>query len=313
MPDSSAFSSIGVAIPQSTTAALDIAALRRYLQRADALGFDSLWVAEQMFGPGPRLDALSLLTYAAALTTRPQLVAGIVLSALRSPVLLAKAVSTLDHLSGGRAVLGVGLGGDTSVYPALGYPSEGRGQRFDAGLRLIKRLWSEVSVTDENEFWTIRDQMMEPKPLQKPHVPLWFGGSNPKALSRAVNLGSGWIGAGAAPPARFAEEYALLQRTLEEAGRDPGGFVVAKRLYVAVDRDRARALTRAQAWFSSTYHGRDPSAVEQICVIGSAEECAENIRRVAQGRATHLALSAIYDEAEQLEVFGSDLLPLLRN
>ena len=312
MPGSPVFSSIGVSIPQSTEAALDISALRRYLNRAETLGFDSLWVAEQMFGPGPRLDALSLLTYAAALTSRPKLVAGILLSALRSPVLLAKAVATLDHLSGGRAVLGVGLGGDASVYPALGMPAEGRGQRFDAGLRLLKRLWTETSITEENEFWSIRDQMLEPKPLQTPHPPLWFGGSNPKALGRAARLGNGWIGAGAAPAARFAEEHALLQSALQEAGRDPAGFVVAKRLYVAVARDRQRALIRAREWFSSTYHGRDPSAVEQICIIGSAEECADAIRRAAEGRATHLALSAVYDEAEQLEAFGEDLLPLLR-
>lgn len=313
MASSPAFTSIGVSIPQSTPAALNIPALRGYLERAEALGFDSLWVAEQMFGPGPRLDAQSLLTYAAAVTSRPRLVAGILLTALRSPVLLAKSMATLDHLSGGRAVLGVGLGGDASVYPALGLPAEGRGNRFDAGLRLLKRLWTEPQVTDVNEFWTIEEQMLEPKPVQSPHVPIWFGGSNPKALARAARMGSGWIGAGAAPPDRFAQEHELLLRALDEAGRDPADFVVAKRLYVAVDADRARATARAREWFASTYHGRDPSAVEQICVIGSAPECADAIRRIAQGKATHLALSAIYDEAEQLDVFGETLLPLLRN
>lgn len=313
MPDQPAFPAIGVAIPQSTTAALDVGALRRYLQRADTLGFDSLWVTEQMFGPGPRLDALSLLTYAAALTTRPQLVAGILLSALRSPVLLAKASSTLDHLSSGRVVIGVGQGGDASVYPALGVPAEGRGQRFNAGLRLLKRLWTEQRITDENEYWTIHDQMLEPKPLQQPHPPLWFGGSNPKALRRAVELGNGWIGAGAAPAARFIEEHELVLRALDTAGRDPGNFTIAKRLYVAVDENRENALQRARVWFSTTYHGRDPSAVEEICIIGTPDECADSIRRMAQGRASHLALSAIYDEAEQMEVFGETLLPRLRN
>ncbi len=313
MSSTPVFPSIGVAIPQSTRAALDVVGLRRYLQRADALGFDSLWVTEQMFGPGPRLDPLALLSYAAAVTERPRLVAGILLSALRSPVLLAKAVTALDHLSGGRAVLGVGLGGDASVYPALGMPEQGRGQRFEAGLQLLKRLWTEPRISETNAFWTIEDQMLEPKPLQRPHPPLWFGGSNPKALARAVALGDGWIGAGAAPPARFADEHAQLLRTLESVGRDPAGFTVAKRLYVAVDADRERALRRAREWYMTTYHGRDPAAVENICIIGSPEACADAIRRVAGGRASHLALSAVYDEAEQLEVFGTALLPLLRS
>lgn len=312
MSSAPVFESIGVAIPQSTNAALDIGALRRYLQRAEALGFDSLWVTEQMFGPGPRLDALSLLTYAAALTSRPRLIAGILLSALRSPVLLAKSTATLDRLSGGRVVLGVGQGGDASVYPAIGVPAEGRGARFDAGLRLLKRLWTEKRISDENAFWTIRDQMLEPKPLQRPHPPLWFGGSNPRALGRAVEIGDGWIGAGAAPPARFAEEHELLLRTLAAAGRDPTGFTIAKRLYVAVG-DRARALRRAGEWFASTYHGRDPSTVQEICIIGTPDECAEAIRRVAAGRATHLALSPVHDEAEQLEIFGEALLPRLKD
>lgn len=304
---------VGVSIPQSTESALDVGRLRAYVQSAEAAGFDSLWVAEQMFGPGPRLDALGLLTWAAAITDRVELVAGILLSALRSPVLLAKSVGTLDHLSRGRVVLGVGQGGDASVYPAMGFDVAGRGQRFDAGLRLLKRLWTEERITEENSFWTIHDQMLEPKPVRKPHPPLWFGGSNPKALRRAVELGDGWIGAGAASPARFVEEHNLVVQALEEAGRDPASFSIAKRLYVAVDSDRARALGRAREWFASTYHGRDPAMADEVCVVGTPAECVDTILRIVEGRATHVALSAVFDEFEQLEVLGEKVLPSLKS
>ncbi|MBN9041428.1 MAG: LLM class flavin-dependent oxidoreductase [Rhizobiales bacterium] len=303
---------IGVSIPQSGDQVLDIARLRRFVIRAEELGFDSLWVAEQIFGPGPRLDALGLLTYAAALTSRVRLVSGILLSALRNPVLLAKSIATLDHLSGGRTVVGVGLSGDRDVYPAMGYRPEDRGKRFEAGIRLIRRAWTEPSLSDENEFWSIKEEKLEPKPLQKPHPPIWFGGSNPKALARAVALGDGWIGAGAAPPARFVVECEQLQGELQKAGRDPSTFTIAKRLYVAVSDDGALALTRARQWFSTTYHGRDPAMAGDVCIVGTPDACAEQIHRLVKGRVTHLALSPVFDEVEQLEVLGRELMPRLR-
>lgn len=303
---------VGISIPQSGEQVLDIARLRRFVTHAEAIGFDSLWVAEQIFGPGPRLDALGLLTYAAAVTSRVQLVSGILLSALRSPVLLAKSIATLDHLSGGRTVIGVGLSGDREVYPAMGYRAEDRGKRFDAGIRLMKRAWTEPSLSDESEFWSIKDQQLEPKPLQKPHPPIWFGGSNPKALARAVALGDGWIGAGAAPAARFVSEYDLLQQELGKARRDPATFTVAKRLYVAVADDAAAARARARQWFATTYHGRDTDMASEVCVIGTPDACAEQIHRLVKGRVSHLALSPVFDETEQLEILGQELLPRLR-
>lgn len=302
---------VGIAIPQTGVRALDTGRLHDYLVRADALGFDSLWVTEQMFGPGPRLDPLALLNFAAAVTTKPQLVAGIVLAALRSPVLLAKASSTLDHLSRGRAVLGVGLGGDASVYPALGYAAEGRGARFEASVRLLRRLWSEPVVTEENDYWTIQQQQLEPKPLQA-RLPLWFGGSNEKALARAAALGDGWIGAGAAPPQRFAQELALMQRSLDSIGRDRAGFTIAKRVYVAIDDDERRALAKARDWFAVTYAGRDPTMADAVCLAGPASRCADGILALAELGVDHVALGPVLDEHEQLERLGTELLPLLR-
>ena len=302
---------IGIAIPQTGARALETDRLQAYLVRADALGFDSLWVTEQMFGPGPRLDPLALLSFAAAVTTRPQLVAGIVLAALRSPVLLAKASATLDHLSRGRAVLGVGLGGDASVYPALGYAAEGRGARFEACVRLLRRLWTEAVVTEENDYWTIQQQQLEPKPLQA-RLPLWFGGANEKALARAAALGDGWIGAGAAAPQRFAQELALMQRALDAIGRDRAGFTIAKRVYVAIDPDERRAAAQARDWFAVTYAGRDPAMADAVCLCGPVSKCADAILSLVERGVDHVALGPVLDEHEQLERLGAELLPALR-
>src|SRR5207245_6742405 len=160
-----------------------------------ALGFESVCVVEQILGSIRILEPLTLLTYAAACTERIRLGCGGLRAALRSPIHLAKSVATLDQLSGGRIDLGVGLGGNPRIYPAFGLPAARRAARFDEGLRLMRRLWTEERVTLDGEFFKLQNASMEPKPVQKPHPPLWFGGHHPNALRRSVELGDGFIGA----------------------------------------------------------------------------------------------------------------------
>src|SRR2546421_466470 len=185
---------LGVAIPQTVLqGGFDVPKLRAFLARAEALGFESAWVVEQILGGIRSLEPLTLLTWAAACTERLRLAPAVLLTALRSPVHLAKALSSLDHLSGGRLTVGVGLGGNPKIYPAFGLLAARRAARFAEGLRLMKRLWTEERVTFDGEFFKLQNASMQPKPLQKPHPPLWFGGHHPNALKRAVELGDGFI------------------------------------------------------------------------------------------------------------------------
>jgi len=168
---------LGVAIPQTIlSGAFDVRGIRGFLARAEALGFESVWVVEQILGSIRSLEPLTLLTYAAACTERIRLGSAVLLTALRSPIHLAKSVATLDQLSGGRIDLGVGLGGNPRIYPAFGLPAARRAARFDEGLRVMRRLWTEERVTLDGEFFKLQNASMEPKPVQKPHPPLWSGG-----------------------------------------------------------------------------------------------------------------------------------------
>src|SRR5881396_4044576 len=178
---------LGVAIPQTIlSGAFDARAVVRFLARAEALGFQSAWVVEQILGSIRSLEPVVLLTYAAACTERLRLGTAVLLTALRSPVHLAQSLATLDHLSGGRLTVGVGLGRNPRVYPAFGLQAARRAGRLAEGLALMKRLWTDERVTFEGEFFKLQNASMEPKPLQKPHPPLWFGGHHPNALRRAV-------------------------------------------------------------------------------------------------------------------------------
>ncbi len=301
---------LAVAIPQTFLGGrVEPRRIREYLTRAEALGFESAWVVEQILGRIPSLEPVELLTYAAAITERLRLGSAVLLTALRSPVHLAKSLATLDHLSGGRVIVGVGLGGNQPLYPAFGIPTGGRAARFAESIRLMKRLWSESRVTFDGRFWTLTDAAMEPKPVQKPHPPIWFGAHHPNALRRAVELGDGFIGAGSASTAKFIDEVRTLRGLLADAGRDPATFGVGKRVYIAIDEDRARAGKRLAEWFGAFYGNAELAA--RVAVWGEPAECVERLREVVAGGARFLMLNPVFDELPQLERFASEIAPKL--
>lgn len=302
---------LGVAIPQTALqGSIRIRAIREFLARAEALGFDSAWVVEQILGSIQSLEPVEVLTYAAALTERLRLGAAVLLTALWSPVHTAKSVATLDHLSGGRLTVGVGLGGNPRIYPAFGITAERRAERFAEGVRLMKRLWTEDRVTFDGQSFKLQNASMQPKPVQKPHPPVWFGAHHPNALKRAVELGDGFIGAGSISTAKFLEEVKLLRGLLRDAGRDPTAFPVGKRVYIAVDRDRARAGQRLGEWFAAFY-GR-PELAAEVSVWGEPAECVDRLSEIVAGGAGFLMLNPVFDELEHLELFASQVAPKLQ-
>ncbi len=301
---------LGVAIPQTfADGVVDPRRIRQFLHAAESQGFHSAWVVEQILGSMASLEPVDLLAYAAAVTERMRLGSAVLLSALRTPVHLAKSLATVDQLSGGRLIVGVGLGGNTKIYPAYGLSAERRAARFEEGIRLMKRLWTEPRVTMAGEFFRLENASMAPKPAQRPHPPLWFGGHHPNALRRAVELGDGFIGAGSVSTAAFAGQVALLRPLLAEARRDPASFPVGKRVYIAADRDRARAGKRLADWFAAFY-GRAELA-EQVSVWGDVEDCVAGLRAVLDAGAGFLMLNPVFDEMEHLERFAADIAPRL--
>src|SRR5437762_3354397 len=229
----------------------DMEHIRKFALGAEALGYDSLWLQERIVGDFTMLEPVTLLSYVAAITTKLRLGTSVILLTLRNPIQLAKAYATLDCMSGGRAAIGLGLGGGHlgSHEEIFGYSREKRVTRFTEAVQVMKLLWTEPAASFHGSFWNFKDVSMEPKPIQKPHLPLWFGGHHENALRRAVKYGNGWMGAGSSSSSAFIRESAMIRQFLTEAKRDPSTFGIAKRIYLAVDDDKDRAERRLREWF----------------------------------------------------------------
>jgi len=305
------FMRFAIAIPQFfTDGEFDPAAFRAYCTRAEELGFHSLWAQETVVGPSSQLGPAETMAYAAACTERLRLGCAVFVSTLYSPAHLAKTVSTLDQLSRGRIEIGVGTGGPGRPFAAFGVDPQRYVARFTEGIALMKALWTESSVTFDGEFWQLKDAAMEPKPLQKPFPPLWFGGSGRTAVERAVRLGDGFFGAGSTPTAKFADQVQVVRGALAEAGRPTADFPIAKRVYVAVDDDAGRARTRMDAALERLY-GRRVADIEAAAVVGPPADCVRELRKVAEAGAELILFTAMSDQAGQAERLAAEVIPQL--
>jgi len=300
----------GIGAPQvHTHLPVDLEEIRRYIERAEALGFHSLWVQEQagLRAAAGALEGVSMLSYAAALTRRIRLGSAVFLINLRNPIQLAKSLASLDQLSQGRLIVGVGLGGVTRLYEAYGLSPEHRVSRFVEALTLMKKLWTEENFTFEGKFWQLKNASLAPRPFQKPHPPVWFGANSPAALKRAVKHGSGFIGAGSSSSGDFKSKVQTVLSALAEAKKGSADFIIGKRVYLAVDRDRERAAKRLREWFGLFYGQAD--LADRVAVWGSAEECVERLREIVAAGARLLLLNPVFDMMEQMEVLASEVVP----
>ena len=278
-----------IAIPQTYP---ERERLDRFLTRAEELPFVGAWCIEQVIGTIPVLDSVTTLAFAAAATKRLHLGIAVLLIAQRNPIDLAKALSSLDVLSNGRLVVGIGLGQSTQFYPAYGLDPEGRVSRFRENLEILKRLWTEERVTLEGRFSRLEGIPMAPKPVQKPRPPIWFGGHVEAALRRAVELGDGYIGAGSIPMDAFLDDIKKL----------PANFPKAKRLYLAIGEE----LPRLREWFGAFYH--KPEMADQVAVWGSPQKIVDQIARLREAGVNYVLLNPVFDGESQMERLCQDVL-----
>ena len=182
------------------------AAAARIARHAEELGYESLWTAEHVVLPDPQappspsppqvpfLDPAGVLCYAAATTERIKLATGIVILPQRNPLVLAKELATVDVLSQGRLIFGVGVGYLKAEFDALGIPFEDKGPRTDEYLEAIRAMWTEPKPAYSGRFVSFSGIDAQPRPVQKPHPPIVIGGHSPGAYRRAVRSGNGWYG-----------------------------------------------------------------------------------------------------------------------
>jgi alkanesulfonate monooxygenase SsuD/methylene tetrahydromethanopterin reductase-like flavin-dependent oxidoreductase (luciferase family) len=300
-----------ISIPQQfADGTFDPAAMRAYLTRAEELGFASAWAQEQVIGTLPLLGPVETLTYAAACTGRLRLGCAVLVTSLYGPVHLAKSLSTLDQLSLGRLDVGIGTGG-RRMFSAFGVEPESFVARFTEGLGLMRALWTEPRVDFDGRFWQLTGAAMEPKPFQKPGPPIWFGGSHPVALRRAIRLGDGFFGAGSVTTKQFGDQVQILRDALAEQDRDPARFPIAKRVYIAVDDDAERARTGIGAALDRVYGFFGSRDLTPVAVCGTPDDCARGLREVVDAGAGLILLNPLFDDAQQMERLAAEVMPQL--
>jgi probable F420-dependent oxidoreductase len=293
----------------------ETAPLLALAERAEAAGFDSVWIGDSVTAR-PRHEPLTLLAAVAARTRRVRLGTGVLLPALRNPVVLAHIVGTLDRVAEGRVILGVGIATDTPAirkeFTAVGVPFERRVGRVLETLEICRALWSRDNVSFSGKHFTLESVTMEPKPHRPGGPPIWMGGSGPTALREAARFDA-WFPTGPSVE-YFAEHFPRVQASARAAGRPPEAVTGAAYVTLALDPSPAAAEQRLHA-FLETYYGAPARVIlaRQATYAGPIEGCVEWLQRWIAAGARHLSLRfAGGDQLAQVDEAAKRLLPRLK-
>jgi alkanesulfonate monooxygenase SsuD/methylene tetrahydromethanopterin reductase-like flavin-dependent oxidoreductase (luciferase family) len=304
-----------IAIPQFDYDGFDAAGLRSFVARAEELGFEGGWVLEQTVGPAPLLAPLELLTYCAAYTETLRLGVAVLVTSLHEPLQLAQSVTAVDRISHGRLDIGVAPGGGARQFAAFGVDKDHFISYFTEGLELMKAAWSdEPTVTFHGRFRDVDGLPSNPKPVQRPHPPIWFGGTAPKALARAVRHGDAFLGAGSSTTEVFADAVKTVRREIDEQRKDAAHFPIGKRVYLMVDDDAARARERVLDGLHRIYGDLIPG-IEAVPVAGTPDDMVRGLREVIDAGAEMILLNPVGrdvpENREQMERLAAEVIPQL--
>ncbi|HZR84377.1 MAG TPA: TIGR03560 family F420-dependent LLM class oxidoreductase [Candidatus Binatia bacterium] len=304
----------GICLPQHGSAWKDVVDVAR---ACDRLGFDSVWAVDHFFGipdaTQPIFEGWTELTAVAAMTERVRLGHLVLCVSYRHPAVLAKMAATLDCVSGGRFVLGMGAGWHQQEYQAYGLPFPPIGRRLqelDEALAIVRRMWSEEPATFFGEHFHIEDAYCRPRPLQSPHPPILVGGTGERVLLRIVaEHADVWNNLGWAHR-QLPAKIEVLKRHCETVKRDFDEIEVSQQTVAAIgetpaDAKRAADAVRAEVPFLA---GGD-----DLMIAGTPDECIERVRKTVAMGATSFVLSFGRNPSiASLELFAERVVPAFR-
>jgi probable F420-dependent oxidoreductase len=267
---------------------------RRLGERIEELGFDSIWVADRLASPypgAPLLEGVATAAAFAGFTRRLPIKLGVLVAPTRHAYLLAKQLATVDFLSDGRLEVGFGIGINPADYAAVGVSFRERGRRVEELIPALRACWSEQPAAFHGRYYDFQDVWLEPGPARPGGPPIWIGGTSDIALSRAARRGDGWLGYQVSA-AQCAEMVASLRRQLQEAGRDPADFQIGILIPAHCRSDGELARREAQESFSRRWRRDIPmSVIEDLCIVGSPDECVAKIDAFVAAGIQEFALS----------------------
>ena len=281
----------------------------------DRCGYDSMWVGDHVAFTIAIFDPLLQLAQAAVLSRRLVFGTDVYLLPLRHPTPVAKQVSTLDHLTEGRFIFGVGVGGEfPKEYEACGVPLNERGARLSESLTVMRKLWTGEPVSHAGKFFTFEGVKMQPPPRQPGGPPIWCGGRADPALRRIGRMTDGWMSY-VVTPDMYRQGLEKIATAASEAARTfDRGFGTAHLLFTRIDDTYEKALDAATVSLSQRYAMDFRKAAQRYCALGTPQDVVETIFKFQQAGVRHLILDFVgpYEERDQqIERFATDAMPLL--
>jgi probable F420-dependent oxidoreductase len=281
----------------------------------DRCGYDSMWVGDHVAFTIAIFDPLLQLAQAAVLSRRLVFGTDVFLLPLRHPTPVAKQVSTLDHLTEGRFIFGVGVGGEfPKEYEACGVPLNERGARLSESLTIMRKLWSGEPVSHAGKFFNFEGVKMQPPPRQAGGPPIWCGGRADPALRRTGRMADGWMSY-VVTPDMYRQGLEKIATAASEAARTfDRGFGTAHLLFTRIDDTYEKALDAATVSLSQRYAMDFRKAAQRYCALGTPQDVVETIFKFQQAGVRHLILDFVgpYEERDQqIERFAAEAMPLL--
>lgn len=296
-------------------AAPDFGQILDLAERAEALGFDSVWVGDSVLAR-PRFEPLVTLAAVAARTSRVRLGTAVLVPSLRQPVVLANEIATLDHVSGGRLILGLGIGGaspsNAREFAACGLSISHRVGLFEDGVSVMRRLWAGEEVSFQGRYVQLDAVRLGFRPLQQPGPPLWLAGGVDNAFRRVLRHGTGWFPISSSPEA-FAAGWEQIVALGAEMGRDARSLHRALYTTLTIDEDADRA-DRDMRVFIEAYYGTpyEVMAGSGLCA-GTPERCVAWVNGfIRAGAETIVVRFGSSQQATQLDRWMTQVLPYVR-
>lgn len=288
---------------------LSRAAAQQQIRRIESHGYDSLWVTDHLAFHVPVTDPMALLAFAAGVTERITLGTSVYLLPLRSALATAKQAASVDMLSGGRLVLGVGVGGEyPPEFEAAGVEVSSRGSRTDEAIPLLRRLWSEKRVAHEGRHARFGPLTVAPGPARPGGPPIWVGGRSAAAMRRAGRLGDGYI-SHMATPEHYAANLGRIAEAARAAGRAPTRFGTAAYFFTWIDDSEEQAAAAAAAELERIYAQPFGDAVRRYCLLGPPDAVRARMQQYVDAGVRHFVIGPLVDEAAVTERMAAEVRP----
>ena len=287
---------------------------RQTISLAEDCGFDAVAVGDHLSFPLPISDPLLQLAQVAALSENLAIHTSVFLLALRHPLTVAKQVATLDRISGGRLVFGIGVGGEfPNEFAAAGVPVRERGSRLDESVEVMRKLWTGEAITHQGRHFQMSNLQMLPTPARVNGPPIWCGGRSEAALKRAGARLEGWVSY-VVTPTMYAQSLKTIEKHYALANRNLDSFGTAHLVYMRLAKDWDSAFDIASQRLSERYAMDFGRATRKYVALGRPEDIAETLHAFHVAGVRHVEIDFIGSEAEkdtQMRWFSEEVRPLL--